>query len=72
MANEMWGIGEVMDRKAVCLASRTSGFSIWKNVRAIHGTGHTGSEQWAGWGEEGGWSDVEFHWRPVALEAPCP
>lgn len=36
MANEMWGIGEVTDRKAVRLASGTSGFSIWKNVRAIH------------------------------------
>lgn len=40
----------------VRLASRTSGFSIWKNIRSIHGEVAHDGEQVGTMGLEGGWS----------------
>lgn len=56
----------------VHLASRTSGFGIWKNIRSIHGEVAHDGEQVGTMGLEGGWSAAKLHRRRVALEAPSP
>lgn len=65
MACELWG--SVRGRR-VHLASGASDFSIWKNIRAIHGEG----PPWRGAGGQKRGGEGRAKQWPVPLEACCP